>query len=99
MKQLNHYYNIIIVTFCILSGASKPAQRALFIVTLHAFLLVLGGTIAIVTYANQLFLKAAPNLSNELCSVILAVAFFTGSIFSLLVSDLVGRRVRTIITK
>ncbi|XP_026318275.1 facilitated trehalose transporter Tret1-like [Hyposmocoma kahamanoa] len=73
--------------------SSKPAQRALFVVTFHAFLIVLGGTIAMVTYANQLFRQAAPNLSNELCTVILAVAFFTGSVLSLMVSDLIGRRI------
>ncbi|XP_026318277.1 facilitated trehalose transporter Tret1-like [Hyposmocoma kahamanoa] len=73
--------------------SSKSAQRALFVVTFHTILLVFGGTIAVTTYASQLFEKAAPNIANEICAVILAVAFLVGSVFSLVICDLVGRRV------
>ncbi|XP_026318278.1 facilitated trehalose transporter Tret1-like [Hyposmocoma kahamanoa] len=73
--------------------SSKSAQRALFIVSLHMLLLVLCGTIVMTTYASQLFEAAAPNLSKELCAVILSTTFFVSSVLSLVICDLVGRRV------
>ncbi|XP_026318314.1 facilitated trehalose transporter Tret1-like [Hyposmocoma kahamanoa] len=73
--------------------SSKSAQRALFIVSLHILLHVLCGTIVMTIYASQLFEIAAPNLSKELCAVILSTTFFMSSVLSLAICDLVGRRI------
>ncbi|KAJ8709968.1 hypothetical protein PYW07_009334 [Mythimna separata] len=71
----------------------KSAQRALVTLIININLAVFMGMIAVQAYAGQFFLKAVPSLSPHLCSVLLAVVVTIFSGFSVLVVDLIPRRV------
>ncbi|XP_049880361.1 facilitated trehalose transporter Tret1-2 homolog [Pectinophora gossypiella] len=72
---------------------SKSNQRAVFLTTTNAVLLVFGGTIAVQAYAGPLFTRAAPALSPHMCSIILSVAFAAGSLLSTVVGGFLQRRI------
>ncbi|KAJ8710902.1 hypothetical protein PYW08_009417 [Mythimna loreyi] len=71
----------------------KSAQRALITLVINLSLAVCMGMIAVQAYAGQFFLQAVPSLSPHLCSVLLAVLVTIFSGLSVIIVDLIPRRV------
>lgn len=51
------------------------------------------GIVPTQVYANDLFSKAAPDLSSHMCSVLLALVLLGGATLTALFADKAGRRV------
>ncbi|GBP01171.1 Facilitated trehalose transporter Tret1 [Eumeta japonica] len=69
------------------------SRRAIFIVLSTISLEVFMGMMAIQVYARTLFELAAPGVSSNLCSVLLAVVLFCGSATTVVLADRAGRRI------
>ncbi|XP_052748272.1 solute carrier family 2, facilitated glucose transporter member 8-like [Galleria mellonella] len=72
---------------------SKAARTALITITAHILLTIFMGTIPVQVYAGEFFTKAAPNLSSNLCSIILGLVMCAGSAVASVITDLVDRRI------
>ncbi|XP_059061309.1 facilitated trehalose transporter Tret1-2 homolog [Achroia grisella] len=72
---------------------SKAARTALITVTIHIVLPIFMGTLPIQVFAAEFFSKAAPDLSHNLCSIILGVVICMGSGVASFITDLVDRRI------
>ncbi|XP_048006803.1 facilitated trehalose transporter Tret1-like [Leguminivora glycinivorella] len=73
---------------------TDPASRRAFLVVGTVLTLqVCMGMVAVQVYAGNLFAQAAPDLSKDFCSVLLALTLFAGCTVTTVVADKAGRRV------
>lgn len=68
-------------------------RRALITIVILMVLNVSMGMIAVQAYAGVFFSKAAPTMSPHLCSVLLALVFIVSSCITMVVTNMVSRRV------
>ncbi|XP_075985327.1 glycosylphosphatidylinositol anchor attachment 1 isoform X2 [Anticarsia gemmatalis] len=72
--------------------ASKSAQRMIIILSVTIVLGVFMGMIGVQAYAGQFFRRAAPNISPDLCSVLLAVVVCLINLVAVVITDMIPRR-------
>ncbi|CAH0596860.1 unnamed protein product [Chrysodeixis includens] len=77
---------------------SKPSRRALAILIMQVEFSICMGMLAVQAFAGQFFSQAAPSLSPDLCSVILAIVMALSCGMSVLITNLIPRRVLMIST-
>ncbi|CAB3244945.1 unnamed protein product [Arctia plantaginis] len=72
---------------------SKSSQRAIVLIAIQMILSVCVGMIGIQTYAGQMFRRAAPHISPDLCSVLLAIVLAIAGSMAIVITDMIPRRI------